>query len=296
MVKISGVSAFFRGKSEETEETSPPQPATEVTNIVPSHADSEPKPDTDPVEDRRNILKNLQESENNLRTDYESKCEIANKADKIAEELRERLSGLSSLTEEIDAFYQQEIESRITNNENTLLPELPESLTVRKRELDSIERQVIVAENCSQRRREEATAVWKDIEGLKQEEEDALHSLMACIAEIRAANINQRWWQYVTEVVSLWALIRRQFTQYDMYNSYNAEKPIYVRKDLTVSNNTLAASMGYQLDRQRLAAQYGGNVDANGRKWGEAINRLREDAYADCSDLCPELPGISVSG
>lgn len=296
MVKISGLSSLLPGRRDEPQTKGPRQFGGETPATVQPEGRLEVAENTDTLMNRRTALKHLQEARSDLLANYNAKRQLADKAESIAAGIKDRLANFSDLTDQIDAFYQQQIDASIATDGHTAFAELPEHIAARKREYDGLESQIVVAENCAKRRREEAREAHYDLERLAYNREAALHDVMSYIAEIHAANIDRLWGLYANEVVSLWALTRQQLTQCDIYNSSTSEKPIYKKQDLTVSNRALAASMGYPLDRNRMASQYVGKLDADGRKWSKAIERLREDAYADCSDLCPELPGIPEAG
>ncbi|GBQ24000.1 hypothetical protein AA0472_1277 [Acetobacter estunensis NRIC 0472] len=213
MIKISGLPSLLRGKQDESQTAEPRQFGEELPSIVPTKSELQAGTASDPLTEKRIALKHLQDARAGLLADYHAKQEIADKSERIAADLKERRGTLSGVNDEIDAFYQQEIEASLTTDGHTALSELPEHLATRKRELDGLERQIIVTESCAERRREEARTVRHELEELAQSREDALQRVMSYVAEIEASRIRAILAQYVETMVSLSALTRQQFHQ-----------------------------------------------------------------------------------
>ncbi|GBQ24266.1 hypothetical protein AA0472_1363 [Acetobacter estunensis NRIC 0472] len=296
MVKISGNSAFMSSSDEEPKPAVPRQFGDEVTVVVPRASDKQSDSNSERLAKMRTALKNLQESQGSLQDNYDAKQESAQKAKEISMGLKERLASFSDLNDQIDAFYQKQIEDNISADDISITAELPPHLADRKREFDGLERQIVVAESCAQKRREEAKAAYKEIKEFEQKKTDAVQQIMSYIAEMHCNDIQSLWNKYANAVVDLLGLTRQNFQQMDIYASSIREQPVYSCMPLTVNQRVYAAAQGYRLDINLIAAQYLRKLEKDQNKWSGVIKRLQEDAYADCSDPCPELPGISVTG
>jgi len=241
----------------------------------------------DPVDVLRRKLANLQDAQAHIVSTRDAKAELAETADAIVAALREKSREYASLQIEIDAFYEQEIEKSLSKGRLRELGALPSDLRRKKAERDSLGEQIAVAEGLAARRRAEAEAAAHKLKSQSGNLEDALHAVMAAIAEKKAARVQDAWSGFLSEFIDFSGLVGLQFHQPEICPSPD-RVGIRSLRPMCVSPEALAVSIGRGIDRQTMSVTCSGALSGARAKWShEVCETLRKDARADISKYLP---------
>jgi len=237
----------------------------------------------DPVEVLRRKLANLQDARAHIVATRDAKAKLAETADAIVAALHEKSRGYASLQVEIEAFYEQEIEKSLSKGQLREPGALPNDLRTKKAERDSIAEQIAVAEGLAARRRAEAEAAAHELKSQSWNLEDALHEVMAAIAERKAAKVQDAWSEFLSEFIDFNGLVGLQFHQPEICPSPD-RVGVRSQKPMCVSPEALAVSIGRGIDQRTMSATCGGALSGARAKWShEVCEVLRKDARADIS-------------